>query len=100
MSVSSFSSSPAWNGLPAVHWYIPWKSERRDATFLLTAVLVTSFNAGRSRVFLPKFVEREGPTPAPEPSTVVPVTGLADRTLVKATELLESMWHRGIEKGL
>ena len=43
--------------------------ERREgeATFLLMAVLVTSFNTGRSRMLLPKVVEREGPTPAPEP---------------------------------
>ena len=30
-------------------------------------VLVTSFNTGRSRTLLPNMVEREGPTPAPEP---------------------------------
>jgi len=35
-------------------------------TFLLMVVLVTSFKTGRSRMFLPKVVERDGPTPGPE----------------------------------
>ena len=37
------------------------------ATFLLAVILVTSFNTGLSRMFSPKKVEREEPTPAPEP---------------------------------
>ena len=45
----------------------PQNTERGDGTFLLIVVLVTSFNTGRSRMLLPKVVEREGPTPAPEP---------------------------------
>ena len=68
MSVDS--SLAAWNGLPTVHQYAPWKSERRDATFLLMAVLVTSLDTGSSWVFLPKVVGYEGPTSAPEPSAV------------------------------
>lgn len=42
---------------------------------------------------LAEVVEREVPTTAPEPSRVVPVTGLTERILVKATGLLECMWH-------
>jgi len=41
--------------------------ESSDGTFLLMVVLVTSFNTGLSRMLFPKVVEREGPTPAPEP---------------------------------
>ena len=44
----------------------PRNADRGDSTFLLMVVLVTSFNTGRSRMLLPKVVEREGPTPVPE----------------------------------
>ena len=43
------------------------RQEEEEDTFLLMVVLVTSFKTGRSRMFLPKVVEREGPTPGPEP---------------------------------
>ena len=53
--------------VPKVGQSLTQNKEGRSGTFLFMVVLVTSFNTGLSRTFFPKVVEREGPTPAPEP---------------------------------
>ena len=53
--------------VPTTGQCLPRNKKSLGGTFLLTVVFVTSFNTGLSRMLLPKVVEREGPTPAPEP---------------------------------
>jgi len=67
ISTDSFSLPGALNGCSYDGSAPATEHGEEDATFLLRVVFVTSFNTGRSRTLLPKVVEREGPTPAPEP---------------------------------